>query len=247
MKPFKFNQKPIGRLMLIALLLGFASLGFSEVSTDFQTANQFYDQGKFSEAKQGYESIQRTGNQSAALYYNLGNTEFRLNHPGSAILNYERALALEPSHPEAVANLAFVRAKTGAKTENLNWRLFPPFSINHYTLVATLAGWIFLFSLATLPFKRKSSTSWFIAIPALLIAIYSTGALWFYDKDRTLAVVTADHAKAQFAPADSSSITETLPVGSTVRVLRNRGAWVFCQLPNKNTGWMTAHSIQSVR
>ena len=234
-------------VLQIALLLSCARIGLCDVSADFQTANQFYDQGKFSEAKQGYESIERTGNRSAALYYNLGNTEFRLNHPGSAILNYERALALEPSHPEAQANLAFVRAKTGAKTESRTWRFFPPFSLNQYALGAVIASWLALFSLAMIPFKRKTSTAWLVAVPTLLVALYSIGAILFYDQDRSLAVVTAEHAKAQFAPADNSSITENLPVGSTVRILKERGAWIFCQLPNKNRGWITADSIESVR
>ena len=233
--------------LLIALLLGFPRLGRAEVSADFQTANQFYDQGKFAEAKQGYESLARTGNRSAALFYNLGNTEYRLNNPGAAILNYERALALELSHPEARANLAFVRSKTGAKTEARSLRLFAPFHPNHYALGAAAAAWIALFSLATLAFKRKTGTAWFIAIPALLVAAYCTGGIWFYDQDRNLAVVIAEHTKAQFAPADSSTITDTLPVGSTVRILRNRGAWIYCRLPNKNSGWIPSHSIEAVR
>ena len=231
------------------LLLGFARPGFADVPADFQKANQLYDQGDFSGAKQGYESLERTGNRSAALYYNLGNTEFRLDHPGAAILNYERALALEPSHPEARANLAFVREKTAAKTPARTWldHLFPQFSPNHYTLVAVIAGWTVLFCLAALPFKRKTGALWFAAVPALLLFAYAAGALWYYDKDRSLAIVTVEHAKAQLAPADNSPLSDTLPVGSRVRILRDRGAWIYCQLPNGNTGWIPAKSIEAVR
>ena len=49
---------------------------------DLQTANQFYDQGKFSEAKQHYEQLAQTGESSANVFYNLGNTNYRLGAPG---------------------------------------------------------------------------------------------------------------------------------------------------------------------
>ena len=39
------------------------------------------------------------------MFYDLGNAYYRLGNFGKAILNYERALALEPRHPEAQANL----------------------------------------------------------------------------------------------------------------------------------------------
>lgn len=240
----------ISRPLAVALLLaGFARAGLADVSQDFLKANQLYDQGKFAEAKQEYESIERAGNRSAALYYNLGNTEFRLDHPGVAILNYERALALEPSNPEARANLAFVREKTGAKTGGRTWQdhLFPPFSLNHYAWVAAMAGWAVLFCIAALPFRRKTAGLWFTAVPALLVFAYAAGAIRFYNKDLSAAVVTDEHAKAQFAPADNSPIAETLPIGSRVKILRDRGAWIYCQLPNGNTAWVTSKSIEAVR
>ena len=243
------SNKPSVLVALAVLLVGFARMGLADATADFQKANQLYDKGDFSGAKQGYESLERTGNRSAALFYNLGNTEFRLNHPGDAILNYERALALEPSHPEARANLAFVREKTSAKTAARSWLdyLFPPFSLNQYTLVAMIAGWMVIFSIAGLLFKGKSAALWLAFVPALISFAYASGAVWYYDKDRTLAVVTAEHTKAQFAPADNSPLSDTLPVGSRVRILRDRGAWIYCQLPNGNAAWIPAKSITPVR
>jgi len=235
--------------VLSILLFCLARIGLADVTADFQKANQLYDQGNFSAAKQAYESLERTGNRSAALYYNLGNTEFRLNHSGEAVLNYERALALEPADPEARANLAFVREKTGAKTAARTWldHLFPPFSLNQYALVSVSAGWVFLFCMAALLFKRKTGTLWFAAIPALMVFAYSGGGVWYYDNDRNLAIVTTEHTKAQFAPADNSPVADTLPVGSRVRILRDRGAWIHCQLPNGTLAWIPSKSIEAIR
>jgi len=48
------------------------------------------------------------------LFYDLGNAYFRTGDFGHAILNYERALALERHHPEATANLQIARDEAHA-------------------------------------------------------------------------------------------------------------------------------------
>ena len=55
------------------------------------------------------------------MFYNLGNAQYRAGDLGRAILNYERALALEPQHPEAEANLRLVRDKARALELQSNW------------------------------------------------------------------------------------------------------------------------------
>lgn len=236
-------------LLPLIFLFGFRQLVHAENPPEFDKAAQLYDQGKFAEAKQSYESLAHSGNLSASLFYNLGNTEFRLNHPGDAILNYERALALEPSQPEARANLAFAREKTGAKIEARAWidYLFPPFGLNNYAVVAAIAGWAAVFSLVALLFKARSGALLFVTVAGFLVFWYAAGALWFFSKDRSLAVVTADHAKAQYEPVESSRIVDTLPVGSRVRILRERGVWIYCTLPDGNTAWIAGNSIEPVR
>src|SRR4051794_14159203 len=78
---------------------------FAQAEPDFTKANQEYAQGHFAEAISGYEALVRAGQWSANLFYDLGNAYFRVGDFGRAVLNYERALALERHHPEAMANL----------------------------------------------------------------------------------------------------------------------------------------------
>jgi len=51
---------------------------------------------------------------SANVFYDLGNAYFRTGDFGRAILNYQRALALERHHPEATANLQIARDEAHA-------------------------------------------------------------------------------------------------------------------------------------
>ena len=92
---------------MIAVLMVSSALGDSD--TEFANANQEFAQGHFKQAISGYEALVKEGQWSANLFYDLGNAYFRTRDFGRAILNYERALALQPHHPEATANLQIAR------------------------------------------------------------------------------------------------------------------------------------------
>ena len=60
----------------------FQLLAAAGSATDFDTANQLYDQGRYSDAKELYEKLANDGEGSANVFYDLGNTEYRLGSPG---------------------------------------------------------------------------------------------------------------------------------------------------------------------
>src|SRR3954465_16005286 len=80
----------------------------------FARANQAYTEARFQEAAEAYENLVQSGQWNANLFYDLGNAYYRLGNFGKAILNYERALALDPRHPEADANLRLAREEARA-------------------------------------------------------------------------------------------------------------------------------------
>ena len=56
-------------------------------------------------------AVAADANLLALLYYNMGNCQSRLSNYAEAVLCYERALRLDPSHADAAYNLQWVRAK----------------------------------------------------------------------------------------------------------------------------------------
>src|SRR5579862_2718257 len=155
------------KLILLALLFA-----VSARADEFADAARLYDAGKFTEARNAYDALVHDGKYGANLFYDLGNTWFRLDEPGRAILNYERALALEPSHPEARANLAFVREKTGAQIPPRTWLdyLAAPFNINIFAVGAAIAAWIVVFAILGLRMSRRPSPLlWFVLAAAVFV------------------------------------------------------------------------------
>ena len=90
-------------LILTSSYLLFAvSPSFGEAT--WEAANEAYQKAKYEEAKVDYIQIAGTRQYSADLFYNLGNAWFKLGDQGRAILNYERALILNPRLEEARSN-----------------------------------------------------------------------------------------------------------------------------------------------
>lgn len=218
---------------------------------EWEGANQLYAQGKYAEAKREYDSLVRAGNWSSLLFFNLGDAEWRLGHAGAAALNYERALALDPALPEARANLQFVQSQTGAKLDPARWprRFFPDWGAGVSAVLAALGGWAALFCLAAGALRSRPAETgglWLGAACGALLCAYALGAIFFLEKNRALAVVTATRAEARFAPADSAPVADTLPTASRVRVLQDGGAWTYVELPGGARAWVAANAIERV-
>ena len=98
-------------LGLLLMFIALAQVAFAEESR-FEKANKEFAAGDFKAAIAEYEAMVAAHEWSANLFYNLGNAYFRAHDFGRAILNYERALQIDPHHPEAEANLRLVRDQT---------------------------------------------------------------------------------------------------------------------------------------
>jgi tetratricopeptide (TPR) repeat protein len=241
-----------GSTCFIAFLVVWAASSFAQSEADFTTANQEYAQGHFKEAISSYEALVRAGQWSANLFYDLGNAYFRTGDFGRAILNYERALALERHHPEAAANLQIARDEARALELQQSWpeRHLQFASINQYSIAAAIAFWLAIFAVVLLIFaRRRSATMIATLILCLLItsiAIYAVYTLERGANGSALAIVTGKEVQARLATADTANSVLALPPGSEVKILSTRGDWIYAALPNSLRGWIPAKDAQQV-
>ena len=214
---------------------------------DFEKANQLYDEGKFVQAQHAYEQMVDGGAWSANLFYNLGNASSLAGAQGRAILNYERALVLDPSHADAQRNLRLLRGQTGAKLIDapLIERACRKVRENVWTVLAAVAAWGCVFSIALLCMSGRRL--WLTALASVLLAVIAGYGVFAHWKDRALGIVTAKEAEARLAPVESAGLADVLAAGSRVRVLSERGAWIYCELPNQRRGWLAATAVERVR
>lgn len=229
------------------------STTFAQADAQFAKANQEYAAGHFQEAIDEYEGLARSGQWNASLFYDLGNAHFRAGDFGRAILNYERALALDPRHPEADANLRITRDQARALelAANAPERSLRFMSLNQYAVAASIAFWIGSFAIVILIFARRRSAGLIsLSILSLSIFVLAVAAIMWIDngnKGRALAIVTDKGVEARVATADNANSVLALPPGSEILILSKRGDWVYAALPNNLRGWISAKSAESVR
>jgi tetratricopeptide (TPR) repeat protein len=218
----------------------------------FTRANEEFAGGHFQEAIQLYDSIVQSGRADAAVFYNLGNAWYRSGNPGRAILNYQRALALDPNHPEAQANLRLVREKSRALELRRTGveRAVERARSGQLSVAAAAGFWIGVLCLAGTLMTRRRTTLAVIGVLSLLIGTSAAAALYLREtgsSGRTVAIVVEEKTEARVATADSAGSVLTLPPGSEVQVLSTRGDWIYAALPNDLRGWIPAASAERVR
>ncbi len=236
----------LGCLMLLPSALAQSNGAFAK-------ANHEYGEGKFQDAIRGYEGLVQAREWSAPLFYNLGNAFFRTGDFGRAILNYERALALDRHQPETTANLEVTRDEARALELPRTWpeRWFRMGNIRGYTIAGAITFWLGAFSLVLLLLKKRKApaVAVFSALNFVLCTflVMAVSLLETGNHGRALAIITGHNVQARLATADNAGSVLALPPGSEIKVVSKRGDWLYAVLPNKLRGWIPADSAERVR
>ncbi len=219
---------------------------------EFRAANQLYDAGKFAEAVGIYEKIEP---KTAYVYYNLGNTWFRQDKLGLAVLNYERARRLAPRDPDILANLKFARQRLGVEEVNTPpqaGKRFLRSAIGSHTStewglcelttlwlsVLAVGAWIYL--------PRMRAGLLVMAVAGFTGFAVSTFALSYQainDHTAPEAIVVVTAAEARFAPMPDSTIHFRLVEGTDVEVREDRGQWLFVERADGQQGWVKSETL----
>ena len=237
--------------LFVVILLAISARGADDAR--FTKANQEYAAGHFREAIGDYESLVHSGEWSANIFYDLGNAWFRTGDFGRAILNYERALALDPRHPEAEANLRVARDEARALElrKDATERALAFATPTQYSVAAAIAFWVAMFFAVRLVFARRRASG-LIGLLIISMAILAGSIFALYSMEnggsgQALAIVIGQNVEARLATADNASSVLALPPGSEIKILSTRGDWIYAALPNDQRGWIPAKSAERVR
>jgi len=249
----RFAQRSGYNVALFSAILCLFVAASAFAQAEFAKANEEFAQGHFKEAIAGYEALVRAGHWNANLFYDLGNAYFRTRDFGRAILNYERALALDNHHPEATANLQIARDEARAlELQPTKLERYLQFaSVNQYAIAAAVAFWLGIFGIVALIFaRRRSAALLLLSILCLLVGGLAVWAIHTLDngsEGRGLAIVTGNDVQARLATADTANSVLALPPGSEIKILSTRGDWMYAALPNDLRGWIQTKNAEQVR
>ena len=220
-----------------------------------------YSDGDWAGAARAWSDLRALGLESPQLYCNLGDALFKQDDLAHAILNYERALKLDPSYADARHNLAFAQTQVQDKIESVPeffleawgrkmcWLLpSDTWAALFLVFLALTVGCVLLFLLGRRVAVRRGG---FIAgIVALLLTLLCLDFACWQRKDYRKAdgaIVTRPVATVQSAPGrDSAKDLFVLHEGTKVKVLDTVGAWRNIELADGRQGWLPAESLEII-
>ena len=255
-----------GAAAAIAALLALvpAGLDAAEVSPadSLWTAGvQAYEQGDWTGAEAAWTSILDLGLESADLYYNIGNACFRADDLAHAILGYERAVKLNPSHSDARFNLEFARAQLQDKIESVPtfflsvWmqnlcRVMPSdaWAVIGIVFFALALAMTLLFLLGRSTAARK--TGFAVGIVSLLLCVLCISMAASQKSDcqaADSAIVVKAVSSVKSSPSEESAKDLfILHEGTKVRLLDEVGQWRNIELSDGRQGWMRTSDLEVI-
>ena len=193
-----------------ALLLSTCCAGAAESPSPFEEANRLYEQGKYPEAIQRYETMIKAGRNSAGVYFNLGNAYFKQGQLGRALLNYRKANQLEPRDPDIQANLRFARERVSGSLSihpQVWQRALGYFTLNELAAAAAILFWTWAslycaakFRPALVPTLRGAT----LTSAALLLISILVLALAYRQQSSPAAIVISKQATLHLGPLDET-------------------------------------------
>lgn len=270
-------------LLMLSATMALAAYGQSDVDTlqtdsastgsyaEFSAARQegnvtkaegdsAYMRNDYAAAIQIYESLLKKG-EAAEVYYNLGNSYYKADDIAKAILNYERALLLQPGNADIRANLEIARSKTIDKVipvpeiffvswlkaliNTLSTDAWAKWGIAFFILLLVSCS-LFFFSKQVLVKKIGFSAGIVFFVLVVLSNVFAAqqkSAL----TNRNETIVLIPSVTVRSTPSESGVSLFILHEGRKVEIKDDSmREWKEIRLEDGKVGWLPASSIENI-
>lgn len=248
------NPKSLLLALAFLLLANWPGAYAQEPKEVLQQARAAYDRGDFATAVTQYQSLIAQGLDSAEIFYNLGNAEFKVGHLGLAIASYRRALKRAPQDEDVRYNLNYARTFIRQPVEKVSplsrlaGNIITLFSGQTLAMTAMIVFWIaaILAGVVLVTRGRIVSLRWLLAFMGVLFICLAAWASLRIVMDRNYqwGVIVANHSEARNGPNQEFQVGFIIPEGREVRVLGHEGDWVAVGLPSEGfKGWIRSSEL----
>jgi tetratricopeptide (TPR) repeat protein len=245
---------------ILAVIILSSSMWAESAEAMLKRGNEFYIAKNYNKAIEAYENLTEQGYQGPELFYNLGNSYFRVGKLGYAVLYLEKAHKLAPSDEDINHNLAFVNLQTIDKIETLPpfflfvwWEnLLSLFSVSGWTIFTyiiyvLLLGIIVLYTFASDSFvQRLTVYSGLFTVLLLALSITILAVNVHRENNLKKAVVIEQSVTAKLSPDNKSNDAFVIHEGLKVTVEDHLSNWIKIRLEDGKIGWLTNENIRII-
>jgi len=231
--------------MLVSICLSPAEL--------YTQSNQSYGGGDFLQAIEGYEEVAKSV-MNADVYYNLGNSYFKVKKIGKAIINYRRARFLKPRDDDIRHNLEFARNYRVDKIGSIPGPIlrmlsntFHYFSLYEASILTTLFFVLSSVLVSLFIIYRRTPLLYGLMFSALSsFFFFVTWQVWGSEVRDRPSVVTVAEVNALSGPGEDYKEILTIHDGTEFKIREVRGEYVLIQIPGGISGWIQKEESEEV-
>ncbi len=257
----KFNKFNI--IVLVSLIFVFFQTNtnaFDRLKDMMIKGNEAYQNKEYEKAIENYNTILNENYVSTALYFNLGNSYYRIGKLGRAILYYEKALKLSPDDENTIYNLSIAKAHTKDKIKEVPelfitkwWNSFLTIlPASGWTIVVLSAYFILLFMIAAWVFTKNSSVKQFAffggsaAFVVFIITITLLVSAINHENSNKYGILMQQITTAKVSPDEGSSDAFVMHEGVKFQLEDELDGWSEVKLPDGKVGWIQQISFEEI-
>ncbi len=260
------------RYIILTLSIALAYLSARADSPLIQQADSAYTSDDFATAASLYlKAIDEEG-PSAKLYYNLGNSYYRMGESGNAILSYERALRLDPTDEDVRNNLEFVNSRitdkpgergtflgnaldsvsAAVRSNTWAWFAFGCFALT----VAAIMAYLFADAVAIRKTGFFGGIVTLIGCMVCMFFAFRSASLALADDVAIITSPSTILSTVPRTPTDRSQEAMLLHEGTRVTILDSvssmsaadsvRTVWYDVEVDNAHRAWINAADVTKV-
>lgn len=253
------------KYILYAVLLLFVQpycVSAKEINVDalVKEGNAAYAKNDFKAAANAYQQVLDAGYESQAVYFNLGNANYKLAEMPEAILNYEKALKLSPGDADVIQNLQLANLKITDRIEAVPvfflskwWKGFIYFfslsTLSVLTVTCFIVGFLLIIAYLFLIAVGPKKLAFYAGIGVLgvgLIFMIMSGVQSHYLNSVQHGIVFTGAADVKGGPDGKQKTLFVIHSGTKVTILEQEDNWVKIILANGNGGWMKFSDLKEI-
>ena len=245
---------------MIVFLWGTTFLMGQTADEWFQKGNTAYTNAAYKQAQEAYLEAIAAGEISSALYYNLGNTYYRLNQVAESIYYFEKGLQLAPDDPDLQNNIRFAQNMTVDAIEQLPltqitaWQQawITSLSLAQWSLLSVVFIWLFFLLIMAYMIQKtvRAKKRLFVlgvCFAFLSLGAFSTAYVNHYQTTNTVyAIVFSERIDVKTEPNTQSELAFTLHEGTKVEILEIFQDWQRIRIANGAEGWVSNANIRTL-
>ena len=247
-------------ILFIGILMAGTAFAADDLQSVESEAARMYQEGDYAKAIELYNQILDSDRESAAVYYNLGNAYYKTGETAKAILNYERALLIQPGDKDAKYNLAMAQRSTVDNIKVLpelflvRWYngLVTTFPVDQWAYISVFLFVCFLvmavvfFHATSISMKKLGFTAGIVLLLLSGATVLVASKQYHRQTDRDMGIVMTPSVVVRGAPDDSGTELFVVHEGLKVRVLETLGEWYNVRLADGNEGWIRQSDLEKI-